>query len=126
MEMGALLALPILLVLNLDQDDVGARFHFALPYLQDNLHLLMIMSGVFGVLRVLGGIGMLRDRLWGLALTVVMCVVTFVLMIFMLPAGIADGLLSGGAFVLIVLAWFGPRSISARKISERQPAAPAS
>jgi hypothetical protein len=40
-------------------------------------------------------------------------------MIFMLPAGIADGLLSGGAFVLIVVSWFGMRSISAGRISER-------
>lgn len=119
MEIGALLALPVLLVLDVDQSDIGEHFHFALPYFQDNLYLLMIMSGIFGVLRVLGGIGMLRDRLWGLIVTAVMCLVTLVLMIFMLPAGIVDGLLSGGAFVLIAFAWFGPRSISARRISDR-------
>ncbi len=119
MEIGVLLALPVLLLLGLDQDDIGERFRFALPYFQDNLHLLMIMSGIFGVLRVLGGIGILRDRMWGLAVTVVMCIVTLVLMIFLLPAGIADGLLSGGAFVLIVFSWFGTRSISARRLSER-------
>lgn len=114
MEIGALLALPVLIVLKVGQADVGKRFHFALPYFQDNLYLLMVMGGIFGVLRVLGGIGILRDRLWGLALTVGMSVVTLVLMIFMLPAGIADGLLSGGAVVLIALAWFGSSSISAR------------
>lgn len=57
--------------------------------------------------------------MWGLAVTVVMCIVTLVLVIFLLPAGIADGLLSGGAFVLIVVSWFGTRSISARRIPER-------
>jgi len=119
MEIGALLALPVLLLLGLDQGDVGERFRFALPYFQDNLYLLMIMSGIFGVLRVLGGIGILRDRMWGLAVTVVMCIVTLVLMIFLLPAGIADGLLSGGAFVLIVFSWFGTLSISARSVSHR-------
>ncbi|MEV7768584.1 hypothetical protein [Microbacterium sp. NPDC086615] len=51
-------------------------------------------------------------------MTVVMCVVTLVLMIFLLLAGIADGLLSGGALVLIAFAWFGRRSISARRIAE--------
>jgi len=119
MEIGAFLALPVFLLLGLDPSDIGERFHFALPYFQDNLYLLMIMSGIFGALRVLGGIGILRDRVWGLAVTLVMCIVTLVLMIFMLPAGIADGLLSGGAFVLIVVSWFGMRSISAGRISER-------
>ncbi len=118
MEMGAPLALPVFLVTGLDQKDVGEHFRFALPYLQNNLYLLMIMSGIFGSLRVLGGIGILRDRLWGLGITLVMCVVTLVLMVFMLPAGIADGLLSGGALVLIAFAWFGSRPISARAYAE--------
>ncbi len=118
MELGALLALPVLVVTGLDQGDVGDRFPFALPYLQNNLYLLMIMSGIFGILRVLGGIGILRDRLWGLGITLVMCVVTLVLMVFMLPAGIADGVLSGGALVLIAFAWFGSRPISTRRYSE--------
>lgn len=118
MELGALLALPVLVMTGLDQSEVGDHSSFALPYLQDNLYLLMIMSGIFGTLRVLGGIGILCDRLWGLGITVVMCVVTLVLMVFMLPAGIADGLLSGGALVLIAVAWFGSRPISTRRYSQ--------
>lgn len=61
-------------------------FQCALPYLQNNLYLLMTMSGIFGTLRVLGGI--------------------------------ADGVLSGGALVLIAFAWFGSRPISVRRCSE--------
>ncbi|KQM40039.1 hypothetical protein ASE56_06570 [Microbacterium sp. Leaf203] len=118
MELGALLALPVLVATGLDQDDVGTHLQFALPYLQNNLYLLMIMSGIFGTLRVLGGIGILCDRLWGLGITLVMCVVTLVLMVFMLPAGIADGVLSGGALVLIAFAWFGSGPISTRRYSE--------
>ena len=38
---------------------------FALPYLQDNLYLMMAMSGIFATLRVLGAVGLLRNRLWG-------------------------------------------------------------
>lgn len=74
----------------------------------------MVMSGIFGVLRTAGAIGVLRDRMWGLALSFVMCVVTLVLMLFLLPAGIADGILSGGALVLGLTAWFGTATISAR------------
>lgn len=79
----------------------------------------MIMSGIFGVLRLLGGIGILRDRLWGLAVTAVMCGVALALVIFLLPAGIFDGLLSGGALVLIAFAWFGSRSLSGEWASEQ-------
>ncbi|MDQ1083127.1 MULTISPECIES: hypothetical protein [Microbacterium] len=114
MEMSAFFALPVLLLLRVEPGDVGEHVRFALPYFQDNLYLLMIMSGIFGVLRVLGGVGILRDRLWGLAVTAVMCGVTLALMIFLLPAGIFDGLLSGGALVLIAFAWFGSRTLSAR------------
>ncbi|MCU1445281.1 MAG: hypothetical protein JWP54_939, partial [Cryobacterium sp.] len=42
---------------------------------------------------IIGAIGVLRNRLWGLALSVINCVVAMVLMVFMLPAGIVDGLL---------------------------------
>jgi ABC-type uncharacterized transport system permease subunit len=51
---------------------------------------------------------------WGVALSAAMCVVTLVLMIFLLPAGIADGILSGIALVLLAQGWFGTRRISAR------------
>ena len=84
---------------------------FALPYLQENLYLMMAMSGVFAALRIVGAVGLLRGRMWGLALSVVMCVVTLVLMIFLLPAGIADGILAGTALVLILQGWFGTRAI---------------
>ena len=80
---------------------------FALPYLQDNLYLMMAMSGVFAALRVLGAAGLLRNRLWGLALSLINCIVTLALMIFLLPAGILDGVLSGTALVLLLIARLG-------------------
>jgi len=108
MEGIVALALPVLLLLRIAQDDLTARAHvFALPYLQENLYLMMAMSGVFATLRVLGAIGVLRDRAWGFVLSVTMCVVTLALMVFLLPAGIADGVLSGLALVLLVFAKWG-------------------
>lgn len=114
MELSAFVALPILLLLQADLSMMGNYFRFIVPYFQENLFLLMGMSGIFGVLRVIGAVAMWRDLLWGLALSVVMCAVTLVLMIFMLPAGIAAGILSGGALILILRAWFGSARISDR------------
>ena len=97
-----------LLATGVTQDTITQNAEiFALPYLQDNLYLMMAMSGVFAVLRVVGGVALWRGRLWGLALSLVNCTVTLVLMIFLLPAGVVDGLLSGAALVLILHGWLG-------------------
>lgn len=55
-----------------------------MPYLQDNLYMMMLMSGVIGVVRLIGAIGLLRNRMWGLALSTIKCSVTMALIIFML------------------------------------------
>lgn len=111
MELGALLALIPLLIFKVDQEQVGERFSFIVPYLQENLYLMMAMSGIFGVVRIIGAVGVLRNRMWGLALSVITCTVTMVLMIFMLPAGIADGILSCTALILLLTQYFGSHKI---------------
>ncbi|MBD8519209.1 hypothetical protein [Plantibacter sp. CFBP 8804] len=106
------LALPVMLALGLIPGDLPPGVHvFALPYLNDNLALMMVMSGIFGALRTVGAIGVLKNRAWGLHLSLINCTVTLVLMIFMLPAGIVDGILSGGALVLLLMARSGRDSI---------------
>lgn len=120
MELGATLALPLLLLSHVSEAEIGTRFPFALPYFQNNLSLFMVMSGIFGVLRLAGGVGILRDRLWGLVVTVVMNVVTLVLMIFLLPAGIADGVFSGASLLLIASAWFGRTTLSEHAAAGRR------
>lgn len=105
------LALPVLLLLGVGESTLAHGVSFIVPEFNNNLYLMMVMSGIFGALRTIGAIGLWRNRMWGLALSTINCVVTMVLMIFMLPAGIADGLLSGGALVCILLAWFGRRGI---------------
>lgn len=112
MELGALLALIPLLIFQVDQEQVGERFSFIVPYLQENLYLMMAMSGIFGVVRIVGAVGVLRNRMWGLALSVITCTVTMALMIFMLPAGIADGILSCAALILMLTQYFGARKIA--------------
>ncbi|MEP6481438.1 MAG: hypothetical protein ABJA94_05455 [Rhodoglobus sp.] len=108
MEGLVALALPILLGTGLSQSLISEHaVVFALPYLENNLYLMMAMSGIFAALRIIGAVGLLRNRLWALGLSLVNCVVTLTLMIFLLPAGLLDGVLSGGALVLILLAWLG-------------------
>ena len=113
MEVGTAIAVIPLVLLRVDAATVGEHFSFIVPYLQENLYLMMVMSGVFGVTRIIGAVGLLKNRLWGLALSVINCVVTMALMIFMLPAGLVDGALACGALVLMLTAYFGKRQIPA-------------
>lgn len=110
MELGAFV---MLLVATMTQHSSIYTEHvsFALPYLQQNLALFMVMAGIFGALRLVGAVGILKNRMWGFALSLMMIGVTFVLMIFMLPAGIADGVLSGLAAILILVGYFGRKKI---------------
>ena len=47
--------------------------------------MILFMGAIFGVMRIIGAIGLLKNRMWGLALSVINCVVTMILMMFMLP-----------------------------------------
>jgi hypothetical protein len=122
MEGGVFVAFVVLQLLGVDQSDAGERFSFIVPYFQDHLYLMMVMSGVFGALRIVGAAGLLRNRLWGLALSVINCVTTLALMIFLLPAGIVDGLLSGSALLLMLHGWFGAAPIAGRESVRRSMA----
>jgi uncharacterized membrane protein (DUF2068 family) len=112
MELGVFVALIPLLALDVDFGTVGRYFSFNVPFFQEHLVEMMVLSGVFGVTRIIGAIGVLRNRLWGLVLSVINCAVTMVLMVFMLPAGIVDGLLACSALILLLTAHFGTRPLS--------------
>jgi uncharacterized membrane protein (DUF2068 family) len=111
MELSVALALIPLLILGINASDSSHYFSFVVPYFQDNLYLMMAMSGIFGITRIIGAIGVLKNRLWGLALSIINCVVTMILMVFMLPAGIMDGVFATTALVLMLSAYFGKRKI---------------
>jgi uncharacterized membrane protein (DUF2068 family) len=108
MEGLVAVGLVVLLALGIPQETITDHADvFALAYLRENLYPMMAMSGIFAALRITAGVGLWRDRLWGLALAAVMCGVTLVLMVFLLPAGILDGVLSGTALVLLLHARLG-------------------
>jgi uncharacterized membrane protein (DUF2068 family) len=111
MELGVFVAVIPLLVLGVDASTVGEHFSFIVPYLQENLYLMMVMSGIFGAVRIIGAVGLGANRMWGLVLSVINCVVTMALMIFLLPAGILDGVLACSALVLMLTQYFGKMRI---------------
>lgn len=110
MELGVTLfgIVAFLSGLNLDK---GKDFSFKLPFFQENLELMLIMSGIFGITRIIGAYGLLKNKMWGLALSIINCIITMVLMIFMIPAGIADGILACSALILMLTEYFGDRKI---------------
>ena len=111
MEIGGVLCALPALILGSGKFDIGQYISFKLQYFQDNLYMILFMGAIFGVMRIIGAIGLLKNRMWGLALSVINCVVTMILMMFMLPFGIQDGLLACIALVLILTQYFGNRKI---------------
>lgn len=112
MELSVFVGVVVLLALGVPQTSVTDRVDiFALPYLNEHLYLMMAMSGVFGVLRITGAVALARNRMWGLVLSLFNCGATLVLMIFLLPPGLLDGILTGTALVLILSGWLQLRPI---------------
>lgn len=111
MELGTFIGFLVLVAVGASQPDVSGHFSFIVPFFNEHLYLMMAMSGIFGALRVVGAIGLWKNRAWGYGLSIINCVVTLILMIFMLPAGLVDGLLSGGALVLLLMARYGTAPI---------------
>ena len=85
---------------------------FALPFLKENLITVGAVGAIFGILRIIAAIGLRRERLWSWYLAVVMCVITLALMIFLVPSGIGDGILTGSALVLLLIGRYGRRTLS--------------
>ena len=111
MELGGIFAMISALLIGTDKYDIGQYFEFKLPYFQDNLYMMMVMGAIYGVFRLIGAIGLLKNRMWGLVLSVINCVITITLMMFLLPAGIMDGILAGSALILILMQYFGDKKI---------------
>ena len=111
MELGGIFAMIPALLWGTDKFDIGKYFEFKLPYFQDNLYMMMVMGAIYGVLRLIGAVGILKNKMWGLVLSVINCIITLALIMFLLPAGIMDGIFAGSALVLILVQYFGDKKI---------------
>jgi len=112
MEIGGCLSLIPVVVMGSDKFDINQYFSFIVPYFKDNMILMLVTGTIYGTVRIIGAIGLWKNRIWGLALSVINCVITMALMMFMLPAGIMDGILAASALILILTQYFGDKKIS--------------
>jgi len=92
-------------------DGKVSEYVFAIDMFRENILYMMPMAIIFGVTRVIGAIGLLKNRKWGFVLSIINCVVTMIIMIFMIPSGITDGILSCSALILMLVGYFGDEPI---------------
>ena len=111
MEIGGAFALIPVLLSDGKAFDIGQYFSFIVPYFQENLPLMLVMGAIYGAVRVTGAVALLKKRMWGLALSFINCLLTMALMLFMLPAGILDGLFASSAMILLLSAFFKGKRI---------------
>lgn len=72
---------------------------------------MLVVGVIYGIVRIIGAVGLWQNKIWGLALSTINCIVTMILMMFMLPAGIMDGILACSALILMLVQYFGDRKI---------------
>lgn len=111
MEIGGCLCLIPIFIMGTDKFDINQYFSFIVPYFRDNMNLMLVMGAIYGIVRVIGAIGLWKNRMWGLALSVINCVLTMTLMMFMLPIGIIDGILATTALILILTQYFENKKV---------------
>lgn len=111
MEIGGCMCLIPVFIFGSEKFEINQYFSFIVPYFQKNMNLMIVMGAIYGILRVVGAIGLWKNRMWGLALSIINCVITMALMMFMLPAGIMDGILACSVLILILIEYFGDKKI---------------
>lgn len=111
MEIGGCLCLIPIFVMGSDRFDVNQFISFIVPYFKNNMNQMLVIGAIYGIIRVIGAVGLWKNKMWGLVLSVINCVITLALMMFMLPAGIMDGVLASSSLILILTQYFGDKKI---------------
>lgn len=111
MEIGGCFCLIPIFILGADKFNINEYISFIVPYFQENMDLMLIMGMLYGIVRVIGAVGLWKNRMWGLVLSILNCIITMILMMFMLPAGIMDGVLACSSLILILTQYFGDEKI---------------
>ena len=111
MEIGGCFCLIPIFILGADKFNINEYISFIVPYFQENMDLMLIMGMLYGIVRVIGAVGLWKNRMWGLVLSILNCIITMILMMFMLPAGIMDGVLASSSLILILTQYFGDKKI---------------
>lgn len=111
MEVGGCLCLIPLFLQNDAAFEINQYISFIVPYFRDNMEFMLAMGAIYGIVRIIGAVGLWKNRMWGLVLSIINCVLTMALMMFMLPAGIMDGILAASALILMLTQYFGREEI---------------
>lgn len=111
MEIGGCFCLIPIFILGADKFNINEYISFIVPYFQENMDLMLIMGMLYGIVRVIGAVGLWKNRMWGLVLSILNCIITMILMMFMLPAGIMDGVLACSSLILILTQYFWDKKI---------------
>lgn len=111
MEIGGCFCRIPIFILGADKFNINEYISFIVPYFQENMDLMLIMGMLYGIVRVIGAVGLWKNRMWGLVLSILNCIITMILMMFMLPAGIMDGVLACSSLILILTQYFGDKKI---------------
>ena len=111
MEIGGCFCLIPIFILGADKFNINEYISFIVPYFQENMDLMLIMGMLYGIVRVIGAVGLWKNRMWGLVLSILNCMVTMIVRMFMLPAGIMDGVLACSSLILILTQYFGDKKI---------------
>ena len=111
MEIGGCFCLIPIFILGAAKFNINEYISFIVPYFQENMDLMLIMGMLYGIVRVIGAVGLWKNRMWGLVLSILNCIITMILMMFMLPAGIMDGVLACSSLILILTQYFGDKKI---------------
>lgn len=111
MEIGGCFCLIPIFILGADKFNINEYISFIVPYFQENMDLMLIMGMLYGIVRVIGAVGLWKNRMWGLVLSILNCIITMILMMFMLPAGIMDGVLACSSLILILTQYFGDKKL---------------
>ena len=82
---------------------VPVGFLFAFNELNQSYQATMLVGVVFGLLRISAALGILKNRMWGWILGMVMSIVTLAMLTFYLPAGVLDAVLAGAALVTLLI-----------------------
>ena len=72
---------------------------------------IVIAGFVWGGIRLISGIGLFKNLMWGFALSIINCVIAIAMMMHVLPFGIMDGILASTALILILTQYFGKKKI---------------
>jgi hypothetical protein len=68
---------------------------------------VMIGGIIWGTLRIIGAVGLLKNLKWGLVLSMFTCAIAIVAMFEHMPFGLMDATLGGVALILMLTQYFG-------------------